>query len=138
MQRGLLLFPASLIVALLASCGESEALDRAKEELRNAARVTEQFVQEQMVVWSDRMDDFAAEFATFREASKAKMAEMSAAAREKFELALNELDEQRAALVVRMDEARAAGGGAWDKASVELQQAWDALQAKYAELQESL
>ena len=138
MQRGLFLVPVCLISALAASCGKSEALDRAKEELRNAAQATEEFLQEQLAVWDDRMDDFQAEFATFREASAAKLAEMSDAAREKFERAVVELDEQRAALAVRMEEARAAGGVAWDKASVELQQAWDALQAKYAELQESL
>lgn len=138
MQRGLLFSSTILLLTLGAACGESETLDRAKQELRKAAEVTEEFLQEQMVIWGDRMDDFEAEFATFREAAQTKMGEMSLAAREKFEIALTELEGQREALAERMAEARQAGGEAWDQASVELQQAWEALQLKYAELQESL
>lgn len=138
MQRGLFLVSACLIAAFASSCGESEALNRAKKDLRNAAEITEQFLQEQLVIWDDRMDDFQAEFATFRKASQSRLGEMSAAAREKFEIALTELEGQREALAARMAEARKAGGEAWDQASVELQQAWESLQLKYVELQESL
>lgn len=128
---------ATGLLIMLVSCGESEALERAKQEFQQASEKVQAVVSEQLDAWSGRMEDLDGELAAFREAATSKMAEMGEASRAKLEAALSALEARREDLAAEMAKARAASGEAWDEVSAGFEQAWADLQAAYADAQEA-
>jgi chromosome segregation ATPase len=125
------------LILPLAACGDDGdgGAEKVKKESKEAYEAAKEYASEQTMEFRNKLeqelDDFDSDLAGLK--SKAKNA--TGDAKEDIERRLDNLEDERAAVKQKLEALENKSGDAWDELKQDAQQAWEALQSEYRELE---